>query len=138
MFLENIQSKKVMDVQSNKDIEGQNVLVWNKHGNVNQRWRIVYVDSKQDQTKGLNKDFGFFIDRPFYMVSRLSMKRGIAYRGGNDLAIRDIVDGSKDWKWTFDGKTKTIRSLRGDNSLAIMSSGGAKKISTEKTTSRWW
>jgi hypothetical protein len=52
-------------------------LVWNKHGKVNQRWRIIYVDSKQDQVKGLNKDFGFFINRPFYIVSKMPMGRVI-------------------------------------------------------------
>jgi hypothetical protein len=77
MFIENVNNKKVIDVQGGRDTEGQNVLVWNKHGKVNQRWRIIYVDSKQDQVKGLNKDFGFFINRPFYIVSKMPMGRVI-------------------------------------------------------------
>lgn len=124
MFLENVQNKKVFDVQGGKDIEGGNVLVWNKHGKVNQRWRIVYVDSKKDENKGLNKDFGFFINRPFYIISRLPMKRAISYNGSNNhIYIKSLVEDNKQYKFVFDGKSKTIKPMHwGDkmpNSLAI-------------------
>jgi hypothetical protein len=141
MFIECLHNKKVFDVQGGKDTEGQNVLVWNKHGKANQRWRIVYVDSKQDQTKGLNKEFGFFSDRPFYIVSRLPMRRAMAYQGGNNLYIKNMVEDNKDFKWIFDGKSKTIKTMHlanTPNSLAILSNGGNSRVSTEKTNARWW
>jgi len=56
-----------MDVTGGKDVEGQNVQVYGKHNGANQKWRVVYVDSSSDQEKGLNKYFGFYINKPFYI-----------------------------------------------------------------------
>jgi hypothetical protein len=67
-----------MDVSGGKDAEGQNVQVWNRHNGVNQRWKIVYLDeADKEATKGLNKDFGLFVNKPFFIVSRMPMKRVI-------------------------------------------------------------
>lgn len=62
-----MKSKKAMDVTGGKDVEGQNVQVYGKHNGANQKWRVVYVDSSSDQEKGLNKYFGFYINKPFYI-----------------------------------------------------------------------
>jgi len=40
----NIQNGKCLDVNGAKDEEGQPVIVWNKHGGANQRWKIKYLD----------------------------------------------------------------------------------------------
>jgi len=49
--------------------------MWNRHNGANQKWKIVYVDTVNEQTKGLNKDFGFYVNKPFYIRSRLPSKR---------------------------------------------------------------
>jgi hypothetical protein len=54
-----------------------------------QRWRIVYVDeAKKEPTKGLDKDWGFHINRPFYIRSRLPMKRIAECVGANNVTMR--------------------------------------------------
>lgn len=66
----NVHNKKVFDVYGGKDLEAQNVISYRRHNGANQRWRIVYVDKKSKApTKGLNKSFGFYINRPFYLIN---------------------------------------------------------------------
>lgn len=73
----NIQDGRALDVTDSKDVEGHAVGVKTRSEGKNQKWKIVYVDESKTQTKGLNKDFGFYIDRPFYIVSRLPVGRVI-------------------------------------------------------------
>jgi hypothetical protein len=88
----NVKNGLVVDVAGNRDVEGQNVCVWRRHNGANQRWTIVYVDSVTDTlTKGLNKDFGFFINKPFYIVSRLPMKRVVEVVGGRNVVLKNRV-----------------------------------------------
>lgn len=128
-----------MDVQGGKDAEGQNVIVWNRHKGANQRWRIVYVDSTTDQTKGLNKEFGFYLNRPFYIQSRMAMRRVVNVEGNYRLAIRDVNKGNKNQLWTFDGQSKTIKSVRyPDRSFNIHQNGGSRDVYIQATSARWW
>ena len=62
---------KVLDVQGGVDAENRNIMIYNKHGKINQQWDIVYVDEwKGEPTKGqLNKRFGLYVERDFYVVS---------------------------------------------------------------------
>lgn len=54
-----------------------------------QRWNIIYVDeSKKQATKGLDKNWGFHINRPFYIRSRLPMKRIAECVGANNVNLR--------------------------------------------------
>lgn len=63
-------------------------MMYNLHNKGNQRWNIVYLDQKaKEQTKGLNKQFGFHINRPFYIVSKMTMGRVVEANGGNTLKI---------------------------------------------------
>jgi diphthamide synthase (EF-2-diphthine--ammonia ligase) len=37
---------------------------------LNQKWKVIYMDkAAKTETKGLNEEFGFHINRPFYLVS---------------------------------------------------------------------
>ena len=81
---------RVLDVTDSKDEEGQAVGVAKRNGReggaVNQRWKIVYVDQADKiRTKGFNKEFGFHINRPFYLRSRLPMKRVAECHGANNV-----------------------------------------------------
>jgi hypothetical protein len=60
---------KVMDVSSNRDVENQNIHMWNKHGGLNQQWDIIYANRwPRDPKKGeLNPRFGLYVERPFYV-----------------------------------------------------------------------
>jgi hypothetical protein len=84
----NMYNKKVLDVHGGRDEEGRKVIVWKRHNGANQRWRVIYKDdAAKDATKGMNKDFGFYINRPFYFRSRLPMRR-IAEVVGSDVKLR--------------------------------------------------
>ena len=66
------------------DIEGSNVgvglntAIEDKAAELNQKWTVVYLDTAAAQvTEGLDKNFGFYINRPFYMISRMPLRRVI-------------------------------------------------------------
>jgi hypothetical protein len=83
-FLTN-EKGKVMDVSGNKDKENQNIIVWKKHGGLNQQWDVIYADKwKRDPIKGeLNSEFGMVVERDFYVVSQMSSKRYLDILGRN-------------------------------------------------------
>jgi hypothetical protein len=68
---------KVVDVSGGKDNENQNIIVWNKHGGVNQQFDIVYVDEWPAEPKkgDLNPDFGLYIERPFLIQTAMNSRR---------------------------------------------------------------
>lgn len=80
-----------MDVTSSKDEEGARVGIAKRTNNANQRWKVVYTDKSTKQTKGLDKDFGFEINRPFYIQSRLPTNRVLEYQSGQNLWIKQWV-----------------------------------------------
>jgi hypothetical protein len=84
-FLTNIRNRKVMDVSGNRDKEGQNIHMWKKHGGLNQQWDIIYANEwKRDPKKGeLNRDFGLYVERPFYIISRMTSGRYLDIIGRN-------------------------------------------------------
>jgi hypothetical protein len=68
---------KAMDVHGNVDAEQRNIIVWNKHKGLNQQWDLVYADEwKGEPGKGeLNEDFGLYVERDFYVVTKLASHR---------------------------------------------------------------
>jgi len=92
MQLINWTNNKALSVSAKSDTEGQAVIVDTNQSKgqrkctktkVNnkeietckvapdyQSWRILYLDkADKTETKGLNEEFGFHINRPFYLVS---------------------------------------------------------------------
>lgn len=67
----------MLDVTGNLDQENRNIQVHKGNNGLNQQWDIVYVDQyKGEYKKGeLNEDFGFFVERPFHIVSMLPRRR---------------------------------------------------------------
>lgn len=59
----------------------------------------------------MNKEFGLYINRAFYIVSKLPMHRVIDIRGGRNVVIKSRVVGRKTQQFVFDQKTKTIQSV---------------------------
>jgi hypothetical protein len=73
----------------------QNVHIWKRHGGANQRWRIIYADrQRKEQAKGMYKNYGFHINRPFYFRSRLPMRR-VAEVHGSNVTLRRYAAGRK-------------------------------------------
>jgi hypothetical protein len=97
-FLTN-EKGKVMDVHGNRDEENRDIIVWKKHGGLNQQWDVIYADKWiRDPVKGeLNKKFGLYVERDFYIVSRMRAGRYL------DLIGRDFViktrNGRNTQKW---------------------------------------
>ena len=70
-----------------------------RHNGANQRWKVVYLDAmKKGPTKGLNRNFGFYINRPFLIMSRLPMRRVIEITGSN-VVLRAYHPGRKTQRW---------------------------------------
>jgi len=49
----------------------------------------LYLDTKKKaETKGLNEEFGFHINRPFYLVSELPFNRVAESIGANNMVLK--------------------------------------------------
>jgi hypothetical protein len=74
-----------MDVHGGADQENRDIIVWTKHGKINQQWDVIYADQwKRDPIKGeLNTDFGLYVERPFYIVSEMNRHRYLDLIGRN-------------------------------------------------------
>jgi hypothetical protein len=81
---------KVMDVSGNVDAEQRNIIVWNKHGKLNQQWDLVYADEwKGEPGKGeLNEDFGLYVERDFYIVTQLPSHRYLDLINNRNMVIK--------------------------------------------------
>jgi hypothetical protein len=108
----------VFDVESAKDIEAQKVIMWKQHNGLNQKWRIVYTDTVDVAKTGLNKDFGFYVNKPFYIRSRLPSKRMVECVGRDAYQMR-WRSGNTGQQWIFDPVTKTIKNNKQKN-LSLM------------------
>jgi len=110
-----------MDVRGGRDSEGTNVQAWKKNGSKAQKWTIIYQDKAgRRKSRGVNKHFGFEINRPFYIRSRMPMQRVVECWGANNIILSDYKEGSRGQQFWFDEKTKTIVSQQWqDRSLNI-------------------
>lgn len=136
----NVKNLKVFDVWQGKDVEGQGIVVWKRHNGPNQRWTIVYVDeSPKEPTSGLYKPFGFYINRPFLIESRLPMRRVLEVVGARNIVIRSKVYKRREQQFVFDMKTKTIKSVPYmDRSFDIQNAGRSQNLQVWKTNARWF
>jgi hypothetical protein len=68
---------KVAWVQGDVDQESRHIYIDNRKNKTSQQWDVIYADQwKRDPRKGeLNKRFGLYVERPFYIVSRLGRQR---------------------------------------------------------------
>jgi len=110
-FISNVKNNLVFDVDGNKDEEARNVHMHKRHNGSNQRWKVVYLDKAEAiLTKGLDEDFGFHRNRPFYIRSRLPFQRIVQCHGAVHVRINRWKKNNKTQQFYFDAKTKTIRS----------------------------
>jgi hypothetical protein len=92
---------KVMDVHGARDDENRDIIVWNKHGRVNQQWDLIYADKWQKEPKKgeMNEDFGLYVDRTFYVVSEMGKKRYLDIIGRN--FVIKTRNGRNTQQWYF-------------------------------------
>jgi len=92
----NVRNSKVLDVSGGKDEEGRNVQSWKKNGSDAQKWSIIYADeATKIRTKGMNKEYGFEINRPFYLRSKMAMGRVVECWGASNIILSDYVKGKR-------------------------------------------
>jgi hypothetical protein len=130
---------KVMDVHGGVDAENRQMIVWNKHGKLNQQFDIIYVDEyPKEPTKGeLNKDFGLYVERPFYIVSKLPSNRYLDLINNRNMVIK-TPNGRSTQTWWFDQKSLTIRTKLNNQSWDIKSAGKTNDMQIWSTNSGWF
>jgi hypothetical protein len=91
-------------------------------------------------TTGVSKTSGFRINVPFFIVSRLPMKRVAECVGANNVVLKRYAKGRKAQKFVFNEVDKTIRSTQWKNyAMEIQSNGGSSNLRfTSGINSRWW
>jgi len=111
---------------------------------LNQKWNIRYLDETKkpsDKEEEIIEDqYGFDINRPFYIRSRMGMKRVIETIGANNMVIKKYRKNVTAQQFFFDGVSKTIRSQQWKNyAVEIQSNGGSSNVHCTSTiNSRWW
>jgi hypothetical protein len=135
-------NNKVLDVKGGKDEEGNAVGVWSNNGGTHQKWRVLYLDKAGKlETKGLNEEFGFHINRPFYLVSQLPFNRVAEMHGNTNVWLKRWRNNVAQQQWWFDEKTKTVRNNYGPwkgYALEIQGNGGSNNLRAAGINSRWW
>lgn len=89
------------------DYEASNVEVAKKNGSTAQHWKIVYCNTIKDRTTGFNEQFGFQINKPFFIISEMYM--GYALHQNGHTYTWNYKNTAQQWK--FDEVSKTIRSV---------------------------
>jgi len=130
---------KVWDVQGGVDGENKNVMVFNKHGKVNQQWDVIYVDEyKAEPVKGeLNERFGLYVERDFYVISTLPSGRYLDLIDNKNFAIK-TRNGRKSQLWYFDQKSLTIKTRYNNQSWDNKSAGKSDDMQIYSTNSGWF
>jgi hypothetical protein len=102
---------KVMDVHGGVDAENRQMIVWNKHGKINQQFDIIYVDEYPEEPKKgeLNKDFGLLVDTDFFVVSEMSSHRYLDLINNRNMVIK-TPNGRNTQVWYFHQQSLTIRT----------------------------
>jgi hypothetical protein len=119
---------QAIEVSGGVDGENQNVIVWKLHGGLNQQWTILYADEDEpDPKKGeLNKKFGFYVERYFYIQSYLTTVRYL------DVVNKKVViktpNGRNSQKWYFDQSSKTIKNVESNWSWDITNKGKGNSL----------
>jgi hypothetical protein len=137
-FLQN-ERGKVMDIHGNRDEENRDIIVWKKHGGLNQQWDIIYKDQyPRDPKKGeLNKDFGLYVERDFHIVTYMRSGRYLDVVDGRNLVIK-TRNGRKSQTFYFHQQSLTIRTRYNNQSIEIQNSGKATNLRIYSTNSKWY
>jgi hypothetical protein len=127
-----------MDVHGARDQENRDIIVWNKHGRVNQQWDVIYADQypKEPKKGEMNEDFGLRVDTTFYIVSNMRSKRYLDMIGRN--FVIKTRNGRNTQQWYFHQASLTIRSRSNNQSWDIRSAGKTNDMQVWSTNKGWW
>jgi hypothetical protein len=130
---------KAMDVHGNVDQENRDIIVWKRHGGLNQQWDIIFKDQyPKDPKKGeLNKDFGLYVEKNFHIVTRMRSGRYLDVVNGRNLVIK-TRNGRKSQIFYFHQQSLTIRTRYNNQSIEIQNSGRHANLRIWSTNSKWW
>jgi len=131
---------KLLDVQGQTDGQNRALVVSNQNKQHSQDWDIVYEeDMKDEPTKGqLNEDFGFYVERPFHIISMLPSRRYVDIIDRRNIVIK-TPNSYKSQVWWFDQKSRTVKSQMYPNeSLDIQNAGRNKNLQIWKSNSGWF
>jgi hypothetical protein len=140
-YFTNIQDGRVFTVKDRKDIEAQPVHVEKRYGgrNAAQIWKVVYTnamgDEAYDKTGETDNQFGFKVNTPFLMRSRLPMQRVMECYGASYTSQKVYYKNRKAQLWTFDPVSKTIRNKNWTNYAWSVSSDWLR---CQPMNSRWF
>jgi hypothetical protein len=128
-----------LDISGGLDRENQNLIVHNRHGKVNQLFDVIYEDQwKEEPVKGeLSKDFGLYVERPFYIVSQLGQNRYLDLINNRNMVIK-TRNGRNTQLWYFDQRSKTIKTKLNNQSWDIQSAGRTNNMQVWSTNSGWF
>jgi len=64
--------------------------MYKKHGKINQQFDVIYVDEyPKEPVKGeLNKEFGLYVERDFFIVSQMQSNRYIQVIDNTKMVIK--------------------------------------------------
>ena len=130
---------KVMDVSGGVDAEQRNIQIYNKGNGMGQQWEVIYADEYPEEPKKgeLNKDFGLYVERDFYIVSQMKDNRYLDLINNRNMVIK-TRNGRKTQTWYFHQQSLTIRTRYNNKSWDIKSSGKTDKAQIWSTNSGWW
>jgi len=128
-----------MEVSGGLDNENQNLIVANRNGKVNQQWKVVYADEYQrEPIKGeLNKKFGLYVERDFYVVSAMTDHRYLDLINNRNMVIK-TPNGRKTQIWYFHQASLTIRTRYNNQSWEMKSAGKSNDMQIYSTNSKWF
>jgi hypothetical protein len=130
---------KVLEIQGGIDAENRNIGVNTLSNKIHQQWDIVYADEwKGEPTKGqLNKRFGLYVERDFYIVSQLPSNRYLDIPDNINMAIK-TRNGRKTQVWYFHQQSLTIRTRYNNQSFDMKNNGKSNDMQIYSTNSGWW
>jgi hypothetical protein len=130
---------KVLEVVGKLDGENRNIGVNKQMNEIHQQWDIVYADEwKGEPKKGeLNKRFGLYVERDFYIVSALPDKRYLDLINNRNMVIK-IPNGRRTQVWYFHQQSLTIRTRYNNQSFDIKSAGRTQDMQIWSTNSGWF
>jgi hypothetical protein len=104
---------------------------------VAQRWEVIYVDEAPKMpTEFLNKEYGFYINRPFIFVSWMNKRKALEMHQGKSLMINGKDYTNLAQQFYFDQTTKTVKSIiYRDQSISLNTGNNNAELAT--TNALW-
>jgi hypothetical protein len=127
-----------LETMRNDDIEYYETFAKKKDiREVAQRWEIIYVDDAPKMpTQFLNKEFGFYINRPFIFVSWMNNRKSLEMQQQKSLLINSKDFNNIAQQFYFDQTTKTVKSVL-YRDLSISLNTGNDNAELQTTNAQW-